>query len=401
MKFNQIFSASLLTAALFFAACGTTPPNPDQPGKPGTPTDTTQTNPGTEVTAITCAEAAALAEGTEVKVVGYVITPFDMADSKDGASKEQSAWLADDASASKGVIQAYYLTVTEAVAKGDKVECTGKIKYYKKGDDTTVEIVKPGTMTVVEKGGNTGGGNTNPGETLGTEEAPLSVAEAIAKASPGNYAYVKGYIIGSVKGQSVAATDFTVDNAVATNIIIADNAAETDPAKAMPIQLPAGAVRSALNLVDKAGNLGKEVLLYGTLENYFKQPGIKNVSYAVLGDSQIGDTPGAKESEGGAVSVADFLKAKESNLVWYELTGEITDEGCDGETYKFNLEQYGDFMLKDATGSIYVYGIAPAKGGKFDTNMGLKKGDNITLMGLRSSYGGNPQVKSAYLVKKN
>ena len=46
----------------------------------------------------------------------------------------------------------------------------------------------------------------------------------------------------------------------------------------IPVQLPTGAIRTALNLVDNAGNLGKSVKVLGTLESYFSQPGIKNTT---------------------------------------------------------------------------------------------------------------------------
>ncbi len=46
----------------------------------------------------------------------------------------------------------------------------------------------------------------------------------------------------------------------------------------MPVQLPSGAIREALNLVTTPGNKGKIVKVLGTLENYFSQPGVKNLT---------------------------------------------------------------------------------------------------------------------------
>lgn len=59
----------------------------------------------------------------------------------------------------------------------------------------------------------------------------------------------------------------------------------------MPVQLPSGDIRSILNLVDNKDNIGKEVLLYGTLTNYCGLPGIKDVSYAVIDGQEIGTEP--------------------------------------------------------------------------------------------------------------
>lgn len=47
----------------------------------------------------------------------------------------------------------------------------------------------------------------------------------------------------------------------------------------VPVALPSGSqVRTDLNLKDNATNLGKTVWLYGTIEKYFKVPGVKNVT---------------------------------------------------------------------------------------------------------------------------
>ena len=63
--------------------------------------------------------------------------------------------MADLKSAKAGLVQAYYANVTEAVAKGDYVEATGKlVKYFKAGkegkpDEIILEI-KNGDMKKVE-----------------------------------------------------------------------------------------------------------------------------------------------------------------------------------------------------------------------------------------------------------
>ncbi len=48
----------------------------------------------------------------------------------------------------------------------------------------------------------------------------------------------------------------------------------------MPIQLPAGDLRTALNLKDNPGNLKKELLICGNIETYFKATGLKSATYA-------------------------------------------------------------------------------------------------------------------------
>lgn len=140
----------------------------------------------------------------------------------------------------------------------------------------------------------------------GTADAPeepeeaqeYTVAEALAAftgvATP---AVVKGYIVGTVNGQVY--TEGCVFSGTAeskTNILIADNADETDYNNCMPVQLPSGAVRNALNLVENPGNYKKQVTLTGSLEKYFGVPGLKTVSkYEIEGvtpeEPETPDTP--------------------------------------------------------------------------------------------------------------
>ena len=130
------------------------------------------------------------------------------------------------------------------------------------------------------------------GEGDGTEANPYDVAAAIAKASASGV-YVKGYIVGYVSGMSYEdGAVFGSDTCtVRTNMLIATSASETDATKCMPVQLPNGAVRDGLNLSENKANLGQEVLLYGNIENYFRVPGVKSVTYAKIGDTELGSKP--------------------------------------------------------------------------------------------------------------
>jgi hypothetical protein len=44
----------------------------------------------------------------------------------------------------------------------------------------------------------------------------------------------------------------------------------------MPVELPTGSIRDALNLVSNPGNLNKQVLIKGDLTTYYSAPGLKN-----------------------------------------------------------------------------------------------------------------------------
>lgn len=88
------------------------------------------------------------------------------------------------------------------------------------------------------------------------------------------------------------------------------------------------------------------------------------------------------------VSVAEFLAAEESNQ-WYRLSGKVVG--------LYNTE-YGNFNIEDETGSVLVYGLNlnATAGDKTFSQIGIGEGDNVTLVGRRSSYNGTPQVGDAY-----
>lgn len=105
----------------------------------------------------------------------------------------------------------------------------------------------------------------------GTEANPYSIAQAISKQGE-NGKYVKGYIIGAAgNGPSL------IEKGDGTNIMLAESMDETDVAKMIPVQLPKGAARDALNLKDNPENKGKLVVVKGNLTAYFGAPGLKNV----------------------------------------------------------------------------------------------------------------------------
>ena len=125
----------------------------------------------------------------------------------------------------------------------------------------------------------------------GTKENQYNIATASLK-QDGSVAWVQGYIVGSADGASLAdGSKFEAPFVGASNILIADDVNEKDYKKCIPVQLVAGTdLRAKLNLVDNAANLGQVVIIKGTLENYFKQAGVKAPTAAVLNGQEIGDS---------------------------------------------------------------------------------------------------------------
>ncbi|MBQ7878626.1 MAG: choice-of-anchor J domain-containing protein [Bacteroidaceae bacterium] len=132
-----------------------------------------------------------------------------------------------------------------------------------------------------EAGSNDGSDEGNDDGDEPIEIANYTVTEAMAAYVDGSKisANVTGYIVGTVNGQAFeSGAQFKGEATSNTNLILADTPDETDPSKCIPVQLPSGAVRNALNLVDNPDNYKKQVTLTGSIEKYFRIAGLKSVT---------------------------------------------------------------------------------------------------------------------------
>ncbi len=92
-----------------------------------------------------------------------------------------------------------------------------------------------------------------------------------------------------------------------------------------------------------------------------------------------------------------------------EATAAEVNAGPDGKTFRVtgvctSIENttYGNWYLKDETGSVYIYGTLDAKGAtKNFLSLGLEVGDEITIEGPKSSYKGAPQMVDVMVIKIN
>jgi len=107
----------------------------------------------------------------------------------------------------------------------------------------------------------------------GSEANPYTVADVIAlEGSRPDAAWVVGYIVGALKSDGTA-----IDNAVNTNLALGATAT-AGVESVISVQLPSGNIRDALNVVNNASNIGKELKVKGTLELYLNHAGVKGVS---------------------------------------------------------------------------------------------------------------------------
>lgn len=146
-------------------------------------------------------------------------------------------------------------------------------------------------------GGNGGNGGSTETVGNGTAENPYTVEDIKKHGATGSNVFVKAYIVGFVPEKAIDDAKFTAEGCEAvSNVLIAASADETSVDNVMPVQLPVGDVRNAINLKDNPTNIKQEVVLCGNIETYFGKTGLKSVVWAKLGDKEFGAKPG---TEGG------------------------------------------------------------------------------------------------------
>lgn len=231
------------------------------------------------------------------------------------------------------------LIAATGLAAGDKITIIGQRGDY----NGKVEVLNAYLMQIVEKGQGGDGGDTTP-----PVDGKYTVAQVIAAGNPATQAWVKGYIVGSVPDKSYSSATFTADGASQTNLLLADDANCTDANKCIPVQLPAGSIRTSLNLLDNPSNLGKFIYLYGSLEKYFGVPGLKNVTdynYDGNGGGNDGGNDGGNAGGGTDPAMlpytADFTKsACNFKAQDVELTGGLTYVWAQSASYGWKASAY-------------------------------------------------------------
>ena len=324
MKLNKIFAAIMLMVTGAFAACNQNPPiDPNRPGQGGNGDDTTQVTPGAPDTigwnipagALTVAQAreicAGLTTGDSTSTEEYYVMGWVKKVKEVSTQYGNATFYIEDVKGanSQDDFEAYRvkgpnnekLASDGAVAVGDFVVLYGKIKNFKGTFETAsgAYIWKStnANLSSTDPGTNPG---TNPGEVTGegTFENPYTALDVVAlnNTQAGNF-YVKAYIVGQVNGMNMDALQLAAPwgtqdgKSYQTNIVLAASANETKAENMVPVQLPSGALRTGLNLPENPSMLGKEILIYGSLEAYFSVAGIKNASYAVVDDKEFGTKP--------------------------------------------------------------------------------------------------------------
>lgn len=277
----------------------------------------------------------------------------------------------------------------------------GILSYY--GDGWQLLLRGLGDVMITEKG---------------QKNDPYTVEEAMDVMDQGASGWVKGFIVGSVKGgvndvtsnnDVIFGTDAEMDN----NILIAASADETDWTKCIAVELPQGsAFRAAVNLVDNPGVLGKSILVRGDLAKFLGMPGITGnggtaADVEVEGVTIGGGTPAPGPGEG--IPAGDGTKERPYNTdqikavtadatgVWVEgyVAGYVADKTWDSAVFGATPSDGDNY--KNATNVIFSMVAPPEANASNSAPIGLKNvGDVRTTLGISknpSIYGARVKVK--------
>lgn len=290
-----------------------TPTDPSDPGdvSEGSGKGTLE-SPYDAVRALAIIEAGSMSQD-KVYIKG-IISKIDEIDT--GNFGNATYYISNDGSTTKQleVFRGYYFngekfTSADAIKVGDEVVILGQLIKF----NTTPEVAQG--SSIISLNGKTEGGGDTPvtppaGDGDGTAEEPYTAANVIAlnptstTESPagGQGVWVKGFIVGYMPTSPTTVlsnTVFGVPTDVKTNIVLGPTADCKDYTQCISIQLPSGAVRTALNLQDNPANLGQEVILYGDVMKYCGGPGLKNTSKFELGGG--GETPNPPTPSGDII----------------------------------------------------------------------------------------------------
>ena len=246
---------------------------------------------------ITCAQAVEVCKATgetattdTYTIRGYVTEIKEAYTTQYG---NVSCWMADEKGGGQ-VFLAFRVkpvnAADQAVKVNDYIEVKGNlVNYY----GNTPETTAGGSMTIITVGEEGEKPSLPEGLTGdGTKENPFTVEDVLLLNN--NFAgpyYVKAFIVGQVNGASLESgaefdAPFTPStnqttgqlNTYNTNLLVASSADVADIAKCLPVQLPAGDLRTNFNLPENPEMDGQEVLICGSLVKYFTVAGIKSTT---------------------------------------------------------------------------------------------------------------------------
>ena len=298
----------------------------------------------------------------------------------------------------------------QKIAKGSVFIVYGPVVNYKGNTPETSNGAYIVSINGVPTGG--GGGSDTPAETIGTKDAPLTIAQALEKINAlgdGKESELNAYVKGKVVKVTTSQANFEKYGNL--NYLISEDGTETN---AITVYSGDGLDGAKFTGIDALG-AGDEVIVFGKLYKYVKDskvtPEIAKGNYLVsLVKAGSGGSDAAKGTKENPYNVAEALAAINA----------LADNGySDTEVYvkgtvvkvttnQTNFEKYGNlnYLISEdgtETNTITVYSGDGLNGDKFSGIDALQQGDVVTVYGKLQKYVKNDNVtpeiaKGNYLV---
>ena len=327
----------------------------------------------------------------EVYIKGYAVeltdisasfgnATFTMSDNADGTANKFTVYRAAGLGNQK-------VTDESFIKQGDMVVVCGKVTNYKGNTPETVQ----GAAYVYSVNGNKGGGTT-PATTLGTKDAPLTVAQALEtiKALADNGTTEQdAYVTGKITKIKTADTDIAKYKNI--DYIISDGTNELTVFRGKNVDntdfTEAGQI-----------NVGDEVVVLGKLTKYVKDgnttPEVAQGNYIVKltkgsdGDSNAKGTGTKADPFNIAAAIAKCKEVGETaSTEKYYIKGIVVKGGKASGGYGNVTFDMGD--TKDATELFKAYQVAGTDGEKLADGYEVKAGDEVVIYGPVVNFKGN------------
>lgn len=138
--------------------------------------------------------------------------------------------------------------------------------------------------------------------------------------------------------------------------------------------------------------VGDEVIVYGKLVDYNGTHEFTTGSqiYSLNGKTAGTENPDQPSGDVQQITISEFLSKADPNTT-YRLSGKIVNVVA-------GKEQYGNFDLQDATGSVYIYGLVDAAGQYTFQAHNLAEGDSLVIEGKFAEFNGKSEVNKALYI---
>ena len=344
----------------------------------------------------------------EVYIKGYAVeltdisasygnATFTMSDNADGTANKFTVYRAAGLGNQK-------VTDESFIKQGDIVVICGKVTNYKGNTPETVQ----GAAYVYSVNGKSGGGAT-PATTLGTKDAPLTVAQALetinALADNGTTAQ-DAYVAGKIT--KIKTADADIANYKNIDYIISDGTNELTVFRGKNIDNTDFTAAGQINV-------GDEVVVLGKLTKYVKDgnttPEVAQGNYIVKltkgssgGDSNAKGTGTQADPFNIAAAIAKCKEVGETaSTEKYYIKGIVVKGGKVSGGYGNVSFDMGE--SKDATDLFKAYQVAGTDGEKLADGYEVKAGDEVVIYGPVVNYKGNtpetPGKSAAQIVTIN